>query len=163
MPNRAEFLYSRSDVTNGFGAETADTWASSDTSSALLTDPSAPVVADPEPTPEPAPLPPPMPAAPAPSARTTAGIAILLAGAGATAGFVFGGAWGAGAGLLFMGAAQNGYRAKTGWSSADPSVRADAAKSATMALLGAALGGYLAYRAYQGKARRRHSGVTEVE
>lgn len=70
---------------------------------------------------------------------------MVLVGAGAAVGFAFGGLWGAGAGALFVGAGRNGLRAKQQWSS-DP---AEAAKSGTLAALGAALGGYLVYRAYK--------------
>jgi len=92
----------------------------------------------------------PAPVAPAPASRTSAGVALLLAGSGAVAGWLMGGGWGAGAGLLLVGAARNGYRAKSLWT-AD---RAEAAKCATMAVAGAAGGGYLAYRAVKGKKRR---------
>jgi hypothetical protein len=78
-------------------------------------------------------------------------VAILLAGSGAIAGWLLGGGWGAGAGLLLMGAARNGYKAKSIWTTD----RAEAAKCATMAVAGAAGGGYLAYRAVKGKKSSR--------
>lgn len=71
------------------------------------------------------------------------GLYIVLVGAGAAAGFLVGGAWGAGAGAMFVGAARNGLRARSEWRTSP----GDAAKSGTLAVLGAALGGYLAYRA----------------
>jgi len=89
----------------------------------------------------------PLPAPIDPSARTGAGVAILMAGAGAITGWLVGGGWGAGAGLLLMGAARNGYKARSLWS-AD---RAEAAKRLTMAVAGGAGGGYMAYRAMKGR------------
>ena len=83
------------------------------------------------------------------SARRGAGMAVVLAGAGLTAGWLLAGVWGAGAGFVIVGAARNGLRAKQLWSSAQAGDREEAAKSATMAAIGAAVGGYLAYRAVQ--------------
>lgn len=82
------------------------------------------------------------------AARTGAGVGLLLATAGTGAGFWLGGPVGAGAGLLLVGAARNTLRATRGWSDTDPVVRQDAGTSASLALFGALLGGYLAYRAY---------------
>jgi hypothetical protein len=88
---------------------------------------------------------------PSPSARRGAGMALVLAGLGVATGAVFGGAWGAGAGFILVGAARNGWRAKSLWPSTQPGDREEAAKSATMATIGAALGGYLAYRAVKSR------------
>ena len=88
---------------------------------------------------------------PAPSARRGAGMALVLAGIGVATGAVFGGAWGAGAGFILVGAARNGWRAKSLWPSVQPGDREEAAKSATMATIGAALGGYLTYRAMKSR------------
>lgn len=79
-----------------------------------------------------------------------AGVGILLAGTGLAAGWILGGPWGAGAGFILVGAARNGWRAKQLWPSAQPADREEAAKSATMAVAGALIGGYLAYRAVRG-------------
>jgi len=79
-----------------------------------------------------------------------AGIAVVMAGAGLAAGWLLGGAWGAGAGFIFVGAARNGWRAKELWPSANPADREEAAKSATMAVVGGVIGAYLAYRATRG-------------
>ena len=79
-----------------------------------------------------------------------AGVGILLAGTGLAAGWVLGGPWGAGAGFILVGAARNGWRAKQLWPSQQPGEREEAAKSATMAVAGALIGGYLAYRAVRG-------------
>ena len=82
------------------------------------------------------------------AARLGAGVGLIMATAGTGAGFWFGGPVGAGAGLLLVGAARNTLRATSGWSDADPVVRQDAGTSASLALFGALLGGYLAYRVY---------------
>jgi len=82
------------------------------------------------------------------AARRGAGIGLVMATAGTGAGFWLGGPLGAGAGLLLVGAARNTLRATRGWSDADPVVRQDAGTSASLALFGALLGGYLAYRVY---------------
>lgn len=114
--------------------------------------------------PEPGPAPPHMPFAPpaatwAPgiatvqesdaAARRGAGIGVLIAAAGAGLGAWAGGWCGAGAGLVLVGALRNAVRAKQLWPSALPVDREEAAKSATMAVFGTALGGYLIYKAYQ--------------
>ena len=99
--------------------------------------------------------------APAPAAQPSSfsvGIAVLLVGAGATAGYVLGGGWGAGAGALFVGAARNGMRARKDWSS-DP---ASAAKAASFAAIGAGIGAYLVYRAV-GASRGRPRRVSALE
>jgi len=83
-----------------------------------------------------------------PSAQRSAALSILLAGAGGIIGAITGGLWGAGAGILLGGAARNAWRAQSGWSSADEPIRNEAAKSATMAAIGVAAGGLLAYQAY---------------
>jgi hypothetical protein len=79
--------------------------------------------------------------------RRGAGMAVVLASFGMAAGWVVGGVHGAGAGLLLVGAARNALRARADWRSPDESMRAEAAKSATMAIAGIALGGYLIYDA----------------
>lgn len=95
----------------------------------------------------------PLPAAPPPppvvaDARLSAGFGLLLAGAGAGLGAWLGGLWGAGAGLLLIGAARNGVRAGRDWQSPTPAVRAEAGRTAGIAALGGIAGSYLAYRAY---------------
>jgi hypothetical protein len=79
--------------------------------------------------------------------RRGAGVALVLAGTGLAAGWLLGGAWGAGAGFILVGAARNGWRAQELWPSANPAEREEAAKSATMAVVGGVIGAYLAYRA----------------
>lgn len=110
------------------------------------------------PTPDPEPQPLIMQSAPVPdaAARRGAGAGILLSGGAATVGWIAGGAWGAGAGFLLLGAARNAWRAKTLWPSAVTGDREEAGKSATMAVVGALLGGYLGYRAVM--ARKEHKG-----
>ena len=91
---------------------------------------------------------PPVPLQPAPSPRTGAGVGILLAGVATAAGAYVGGAYGAGAGLLLMGATRNLYRVKQLWSGAATD-REEAMKSGTMALFGLGIGGWPAYKAYE--------------
>jgi len=86
-----------------------------------------------------------------PTARRSAAMSILIAGAGGILGAITGGLWGAGAGVLLGGAIRNGWRAQSGWRSMEEPVRSEAAKSATMAAIGLAAGGFLAYRAYSSK------------
>jgi hypothetical protein len=143
-----------------FGAETDEqtTWMSSDSGAALLptSDQTAATTAPaPSAMPPPAAMPAPAPQmAPSPmtdaAARRGAGTAVLLAGAGLAAGWIVGGPWGAGAGFILIGAARNGWRAKELWPSAQAGDREEAAKSATMAVVGGVIGGYLAYRAMRG-------------
>lgn len=82
------------------------------------------------------------------AARVGAGMGLLLATAGTGLGFWLGGPAGAGAGLLLVGAARNTLRATRGWSDPDPVVRQDAGTSASLALFGSLLGGYLSYKVY---------------
>ena len=106
------------------------------------------------PAPAPAPEPPSAPALTMIDERTArrrAGVSFLMAAAGGIGGAIVGGAWGAGAGVLFMGALRNGWRAQTGWGSGDEATRNEAAKSATMAAIGVAAGGFLAYQAYKAR------------
>jgi hypothetical protein len=85
------------------------------------------------------------------AARRGAGFGLLIAAGGTVGGYyVLGGVKGAGAGLLLAGALRNSLRAWRGWGGPDPVARAEAAKSATMAVFGAAVGGYLGYTAYRG-------------
>lgn len=78
-----------------------------------------------------------------------AGVALIFAALGGGVGAVVGGAWGFGAGILFVGAARNALRARQLWGAQGEPEREEAAKSATMGIVGAAAGGYLAYRAYR--------------
>lgn len=98
-------------------------------------------------------LPAPVPAAPA-SARRRAGAAIVLAGVGIGTGALLGGAWGAGSGLLFAGAAMNALRARSLWTSPDPTARGEAIKTTAMLVIGLAGAGYLGYRAHQSRESR---------
>ena len=87
----------------------------------------------------------------APTARRSAAASILIAGAGGILGAITGGLWGAGAGVLLGGAVRNAWRAQSSWGSMEEPVRNEAAKSATMAAIGIAAGGFLAYQAYSSK------------
>lgn len=103
---------------------------------------------------------PPRPLAPAASPSSlSAGTGLLMVVAGTAAGFWLGGPWGAGAGLLLTGAGRNAVRAQQAWGSPDPAQRLEAGKSATMAVFGIGIGGYLSYLAYEARrprSRRRH-------
>jgi hypothetical protein len=81
--------------------------------------------------------------------RRRAGLGFLLAIGTAGAGAALAGPWGAGAGLLLIGASRNVLRAHQLWSS--PESRAEAGRSGTVALVGFGVGGYCAYRAYQAR------------
>lgn len=80
------------------------------------------------------------------ASRAKAGLGVVLAAAGAGVGAFFGGATGAGAGLLITGGARNLYRAQAGLGSEDGM---ESAKSLTLGLLGLAAGGYLVYRCFR--------------
>lgn len=82
------------------------------------------------------------------AARVGAGLGLLMATAGTGIGLWVGGPMGAGSGLLLVGSVRNTLRAMRGWSDPDPVVRQDAGTSASLALFGALLGGYLGYRVY---------------
>lgn len=82
--------------------------------------------------------------------RRSAAVTFLVAAAGTGAGYALGGAYGAGAGLLAVGATRNMLRAKSFWRKSDAE-HAEAVKSGTMALFGFGIGGFLAYKAYQSK------------
>ena len=79
------------------------------------------------------------------AARAKAGLGLIAAAAGAGAGAVLGGPGGAAVGLIGVGALRNLYRVQ-GLSSPDPEVKADAARSLAICLVGGALAGYLGYK-----------------
>lgn len=83
------------------------------------------------------------------AAARGAGVALVFAALGGGIGAAVGGAWGFGAGILLVGSARNAIRARQLWTAPDASDREEAAKSATMGIVGAAAGGYLAYQAYR--------------
>lgn len=83
------------------------------------------------------------------AAARGAGVALVFAAVGGGIGAALGGAWGLGAGILLVGALRNAVRARQLWGARDESDREEAAKSATMGVVGAAAGGYLAYQAYR--------------
>lgn len=127
----------------------------------LFGDETAPVAPPPPvdvvpPEPYPSPLVPSPPPAVPPSARQSAGVGVLLAVAGTSVGYLLGGLRGAGAGLLLIGATRNTLRASRGWTDPDPAVRRDAGTSASLALFGVLVGGYLAY-----SARSERAGAAE--
>lgn len=94
------------------------------------------------------------PVAPAASsARRGAGLSIVLTGGATIAGALLGGLYGAGAGLFGMGAARNLSRAHGLWASSDAAERGEAAKSATLGVIGLLISGYLGYRAYRKEAK----------
>jgi hypothetical protein len=83
------------------------------------------------------------------AAVRSAGVTALFTTVAVGTGIAIGGAWGAGAGVLLAGAAVNGYRAQKWWSSAEPSEKHEAVVSAVFSAFGIAVGGYMAYKAYQ--------------
>jgi len=109
--------------------------------------------------PEPAPMPlaPVRPEGPSPLApppgdsalRRGAAKGLLWATAGLVAGGLVAGPLGAAAGIVGVGAVRNTVRAKNGWADPDPEVRAEAGKSATMAIFGIGIAGMLSYYAWQ--------------
>lgn len=104
----------------------------------------------PGPLPGPAPMPlPPMPGDGA--LALGAGKALVYVSAGLVVGALAGGAWGAGAGVALVGALRNLVRTKATWSSDSSEERAEAGKSATMAIFGLGLAGMLGYQAYKQK------------
>jgi len=114
--------------------------------------PAAPAERAPDPEPEPQ-LAMPLPRAPlrqrsssSTAQRAKAGLGLIAAAAGACAGAAFGGPLGCVAGLAGVGALRNLYRAQ-GLGSSDPTEQGDAAKSLAIALVGAAIAGYLGYKA----------------
>jgi len=76
-------------------------------------------------------------------------VALIFAALGAGVGAAVGGAWGLGAGVLLVGSARNAIRARQLWGAPEERDREEAAKSATMGIVGVAAGGYLAYQAYR--------------
>lgn len=83
------------------------------------------------------------------SAARSAGFTALFATGAVGAGIAIGGPWGAGAGLLLAGSAANIYRAQKWWGSNDPGDKHEAVVSAVFGALGIAVGGYMAYKAYE--------------
>lgn len=81
--------------------------------------------------------------------RRGATAALLWASAGLLAGGLVAGPLGAAAGVVGVGAIRNTVRAKGGWADPDPRVRAEAGKSATMAIFGIGITGMLGYYAWQ--------------
>jgi hypothetical protein len=85
------------------------------------------------------------------SAARSAGFTALFATGAVGAGIAIGGPWGAGAGLLLAGSAANIYRAQKWWGSNNPGDKHEAVVSAVFGALGIAVGGYMAYRAYEAR------------
>lgn len=92
-------------------------------------------------------LPAPAPATTDAQAKRRAGAAIVLAGIGVGTGALLGGAWGAGSGLLFAGAACNALQANKLWRSDFADDRKEAIKRTVMTVVGIGAAGYLSYRA----------------
>jgi hypothetical protein len=107
--------------------------------------------APPAPPPASAPIVPSM--APGPGAdadvRRGAGRALVVVTLGLVGGGLVGGAFGAAAGVVGVGAIRNLLRTKDTWSDSDPAVRVEAGKSATMAIFGLGIAGMLGYHAYK--------------
>lgn len=74
---------------------------------------------------------------------------LLMATAGLVVGGLVGGPLGAAAGVAGVGALRNSWRAKDGWADPDPEIRAEAGKSATMAIFGYGISGMLIYQAWK--------------
>lgn len=74
---------------------------------------------------------------------------LLWATGGLIVGGLVAGPLGAAAGIVGVGAARNTVRAKNGWADPNPEVRAEAGKSATMAIFGIGIAGMLGYYAWQ--------------
>jgi hypothetical protein len=110
-----------------------------------------------EPEPGPMPLVPVRPEGPSPVAppagdtalRRGAAKGLLWATAGLVAGGLVAGPLGAAAGVVGVGAVRNTVRAKNGWADPNPEIRAEAGKSATMAIFGIGIAGMLGYYAWQ--------------
>ena len=81
--------------------------------------------------------------------RRGAGKGLLFASAGLLVGGLVAGPLGAAAGVVAVGAVRNTLRAKDGWAHPDPEIRAEAGKSATMAIFGIGITGMLGYYAWQ--------------
>jgi len=81
--------------------------------------------------------------------RRGAATGLLFASAGLLAGGLVAGPLGAAAGVVAVGAVRNTLRAKDGWAHPDPEMRAEAGKSATMAIFGLGIAGMLSYYAWQ--------------
>ena len=81
--------------------------------------------------------------------RRGAAKSLLFATAGLVVGGLVAGPLGAAAGVSAVGAVRNTLRAKDGWAHPDPEVRAEAGKSATMAIFGLGITGMLGYYAWQ--------------
>lgn len=104
-------------------------------------------------TPAPAPAvqlaPPPMTS----SATSGAGKALLFVTGGLVVGAIAGGAWGAAAGVVGVGAMRNMARVRALWNSPVDAERSEAGKSATMAIFGIGIAGMLGYQAYKAKTK----------
>ena len=112
---------------------------------------------EPAPAPGPMPGPAPLPVGPTPmfpapgdgALRRGAARGLLFASAGLVVGGLVAGPLGAAAGLVSIGAVRNVLRAKNGWAAPDPETRAEAGKSATMAIFGLGIAGMLGYQAWK--------------
>ena len=109
-------------------------------------DPETPGPAAPHPE---APSPPYLVAAGDEALRRGAARGLVIVAAGLVVGGLIGGPLGAAAGVVGAGAARNTLRAKEGWGDPDPEVRAEAGKSATMAIFGLGIAGMLIYQAWK--------------
>ena len=89
--------------------------------------------------------------APATAPSSGAGRALIFATGGLIAGALVGGAWGAAAGVVGVGAVRNLARVRALWQSPVEAERAEATKSATIGIVGVGLAGTLGYQAYKAK------------
>jgi hypothetical protein len=83
--------------------------------------------------------------------RHTLGLSLILVPLVGAAGLYYGGPFGGAAGLLFGGAVVNAYRAASNVTKGLPDADREAMVSGTYAVLGVAVGGYLAWRVYEAK------------
>ena len=81
--------------------------------------------------------------------RRGAAHGLLWATGGLIVGGLVAGPLGAAAGVISIGAVRNTLRAKNGWADPNPELRAEAGKSATMAIFGIGIAGMLGYYAWQ--------------
>lgn len=83
------------------------------------------------------------------AALVSGGITALVAAGAVAGGAALGKGWGAVAGGLLVGSVANGYRAQKNMASANPDQKHEAVVSGVFSLLGAGLGIYAAYQAFQ--------------
>lgn len=83
--------------------------------------------------------------------RHTLGLSLVLVPLVGLAGLYYGGPFGGAAGVFLGGSAVNAYRAARNVTQGSPDSDREAMVSGTYAVLGAAVGGYIAWRVYEAK------------